>query len=363
MKFYEKYYASNYEELITYYPRFYRDVFEMAEILKAHGRIADGMEDSVERTYLNSFIDTADRETLDKLMDFFNIRATGTQSLIEKRGLIKMNTVGNGKISASLLKKMFAAYTDAPIDITFEPFDEEGNNRLVIDCKIPETSTFVLSDVKPIVEKKIPAHIAFLLLVTMEWDGEVYTEQQIPLVLIELHWRLPFWEYRTFDGAWIFDGSEGLDADIDYFLPAGIIFNLGAFVNLRKFDGSWDFDGNKKLNAQFIEEADLEQIEIRTQLQLTEEFLQGMEINAGSIYFWQTPLLNGEYLLDGSIKLDRKRQECSQGSLCVVGTVNTTTEEILNAEVEIKRNLWYLDGSKAFSDAGKLNAYYEKEAI
>ena len=43
MKFYDKYYTSNYEELITYYPRFYRDVFEMVEILKAHGRIADGM--------------------------------------------------------------------------------------------------------------------------------------------------------------------------------------------------------------------------------------------------------------------------------------------------------------------------------
>ena len=43
MKFYEKYYASNYEELITYYPRFYRDVFEMVEILKANGRITAGI--------------------------------------------------------------------------------------------------------------------------------------------------------------------------------------------------------------------------------------------------------------------------------------------------------------------------------
>ena len=49
MKFYDKYYTSNYEELITYYPRFYRDVFEMVEILKAHGRIADGMEDNIEQ--------------------------------------------------------------------------------------------------------------------------------------------------------------------------------------------------------------------------------------------------------------------------------------------------------------------------
>ena len=57
MKFYEKYYASNYEELITYYPRFYRDVFEMVEILKAYGRIADNLENNIEQIFFNSFID------------------------------------------------------------------------------------------------------------------------------------------------------------------------------------------------------------------------------------------------------------------------------------------------------------------
>ena len=47
MKFYEKYYPSNYEELITYYPRYYGDVFEMVEILKAYGRIIDGIEENI----------------------------------------------------------------------------------------------------------------------------------------------------------------------------------------------------------------------------------------------------------------------------------------------------------------------------
>lgn len=363
MKFYEKYYPGSFEELITYYPRYYRDVFEMVEILKAHGRIADGIEDSIERTYLNSFIDTADGETLDKLMNFFKIRATGTQSLIEKRGLIKMNTVGNGKISASLLKKMFAAYTDAPIDITFEPFDEEGNNRLVIDCKIPETSTFVLSDVKPIVEKKIPSHITFLLLVTMEWDGEVYTEQQIPLVLIELHWRLPFWEYRTFDGSWIFDGSERLDAGINYNIPAGIIFDLGAFLNLGIFDGSWNFDGSERLDAKNTVVTNVSRLGMRTHFQLEEKVSPGVEIIGGNIYFWQTAMLDGEYLLDGSIILNKKRQECSRGALNITGAVNAFSEKITGEEVEIKRNLWYLDGSISFFATGKMNAYYKKEAI
>ena len=71
MKFYDKYYTSNYEELITYYPRFYRDVFEMVEILKAHGRIADGMEDNIEQAYLNGFIDYADEATIAKTGKIF----------------------------------------------------------------------------------------------------------------------------------------------------------------------------------------------------------------------------------------------------------------------------------------------------
>ena len=29
MRFYEKQFENNFEELITYYPRFYRDVYEM----------------------------------------------------------------------------------------------------------------------------------------------------------------------------------------------------------------------------------------------------------------------------------------------------------------------------------------------
>ena len=49
MRLFNKYYANNYEELITYYPRFYRDVFEMVEILKAHGRIEVELEENMSR--------------------------------------------------------------------------------------------------------------------------------------------------------------------------------------------------------------------------------------------------------------------------------------------------------------------------
>ena len=52
--FYNKYYPNNYEELISYYPKFYREVFEMRAILEAEGSLADDMEDNIERVFDNS---------------------------------------------------------------------------------------------------------------------------------------------------------------------------------------------------------------------------------------------------------------------------------------------------------------------
>lgn len=60
MKLFESYYKNNYEELITYYPVFYREVYEMVEILKAQGRLADNLQNSIEQVFSNQFIDSAD---------------------------------------------------------------------------------------------------------------------------------------------------------------------------------------------------------------------------------------------------------------------------------------------------------------
>ena len=67
LRLYDKYYQNNFEELLTYYPRFYRDVLEMVEILKAQGHVADRLEADIEQTFLNSFIDYADEAAIGRL--------------------------------------------------------------------------------------------------------------------------------------------------------------------------------------------------------------------------------------------------------------------------------------------------------
>lgn len=159
MRFFNKYYANNYEELITYYPRFYRDVFEMVEILKAHGRIADALEDDIERTYFNSFIDYADEATIEKLEKFLDIGLNKSRTLEERRRLVKSYFVGFGKVSASMLASMIESYTHAPVEIYFEPSDDERNNTLFLNFQRGSELTLYMSDIILLLSKKLPAHI------------------------------------------------------------------------------------------------------------------------------------------------------------------------------------------------------------
>lgn len=166
MKFYDKYFANNFEELITYYPRFYRDVFEMVEILKTHGRIADEMESNIEQTYLNSFVDYADEETIEKLEKFLMLGLNKNRTLEERRRLVKSYFVGFGKVSASMIAEMIQSYTGASVDIKFEPFDDERNNMLYIHFQRGDEPTLYMSDINLLLSKKIPAHIQYQAAVT-----------------------------------------------------------------------------------------------------------------------------------------------------------------------------------------------------
>lgn len=161
MKFYDKYFKNNYEELVTYYPRFYRDVFEMVEILKAHGAVFGEMEENIEQTYLNCFIDHADEETITKLEKFLMIGLNKSRTLEERRRLVKSYFVGFGKVSASMLEEMITSYTNAPVKSRFEPFDEKKNNRLYIEFERGKESTLYMSDIMLLLSKKLPAHIDY----------------------------------------------------------------------------------------------------------------------------------------------------------------------------------------------------------
>ncbi len=161
--FYNKFDASCYEELLRYYPQFYRDVYEMVEILKAQGKLADKLEGSVEQIVANAYIDTADAATISRLEKFIGIKLQKVGTLEERRRIVKSYFVGAGKVSASMIKDMIHAYTNAGVNIRFEAADAAGNNKLYIDFDRGIEENVYLDDIQTLVSAKIPAHIDFEL--------------------------------------------------------------------------------------------------------------------------------------------------------------------------------------------------------
>lgn len=151
MKLYEKYYKNNFEELITYYPRYYREVFEMVEILKAFGRVADGLEANIEQTYLNNFILTADAETIRVWEEILEITYTRPLTLDQRKRVVIARLAGYGHIGEPEIRGIIANYTERAVAVDFK--------RGVVFITI-EGEVFDEMNLWDTLTRRIPAHLA-----------------------------------------------------------------------------------------------------------------------------------------------------------------------------------------------------------
>jgi hypothetical protein len=242
LTFYEKDYASNYEELATYYPLYYQDVYEMQEILKAEGHLADGIENGIERAYLNNFIDYADAETIGKLEAFLSLDHNKTKELEMRRRIIKAHFVGNGKMSATLIKSMIQAYTDADVDVELKAYtDNNGQDKyfymdgrtlcdgtrlldatgsqvsgtkdqaLYITLYRDGTQKVYTSDILSLLADKLPSHIMYVLNDFTETEVNSQTMEKILFSTLAMLMKVEFWDTEYADGSAYLDGSQTLD--------------------------------------------------------------------------------------------------------------------------------------------------------
>lgn len=120
MRFYNKWWASCYDELIAQYPRFYRDVYEMVEILKAFGRVSDRMESDIEQTYLNNFILEADEATIKEWEDIIGITYSEKLSLENRRRVVVSRLIGIRHIGEPEIREIVAQYSEGAVEVDFE---------------------------------------------------------------------------------------------------------------------------------------------------------------------------------------------------------------------------------------------------
>lgn len=184
--FYNNGYESSYEELISYYPMFYRGVLEMRAILEAEGKSLDAALMNINKVIDNAFIDTADEETIATLERFLLLEADPQSSLEERRKVVKSHFGGFGKVSATVLKNIISSYTDGNVHITFRPEDPEGNNLLNIDVYRGKTENFSALEILKTIKRRLPAHIWFGVNVKHEHHTQINTGT-LTVLLRECH--------------------------------------------------------------------------------------------------------------------------------------------------------------------------------
>lgn len=169
-----KEYNNSFEEIISHYPLFYRDVLEIRAIIEAEGRILDGAYDNINRLLDNAFIDTADIETIERFERFLRIKPKEDSSFEERRRNVKLYFTGFGKISATTLKQMLFPFTETEAQITFAPNDEYGNNMLSITIPRGEQTQISYVDLMDFLARRIPAHLWFEVNIIQTNNANLY---------------------------------------------------------------------------------------------------------------------------------------------------------------------------------------------
>lgn len=373
LTFYEKAFANNYEELITYYPAFYQQVYEMQEILKAQGKLADGIENGIERAYLNNFIDYADAETIGNLETFLKLDHNRTKELEMRRRIIKAHFVGNGKMSATLIKSMLQAYTEAEVDVELKAYNSDSGEEkyLYLDGQtifngsrlLDETGTktyngqvqalyitlfrdgttkVYTSDILELLKSKLPAHLMFVLADYTETSIDCTTLERISFPHMCMCMRVPFWNTEYLDGTSYLDGCQTLDKR-RYICTPGLQYNEKIRHNPENILPT----ALTEQGARFYEK-----YKVR---------LSGSSIFQ-TIDAWSSNYLKGEGLLDGGSNLNAARGQLETNTEILSG-INTGKEIIGEGDVVSEINLHFMDGSLLFSGSTTLNSFYKKEAF
>lgn len=212
----------------------------MKAILKTQGEIADNIENNIEQIFNNCFIDEADEATITKHEIFLGIEFK-PDSLEERKRLVKSYYIGFGKISASMIKDIVQSYINAPVNVYFEPFDEERNNRLFIglerDC---DAAAIYVKNILPILARKIPAHIKWII--NISYFLSVLTSEQINTanVLFTTFMEAIREKMSTTSVSFFFDALLN-----ESFENTTVVIRR----NLWFLDGAVKLDGSRLLNA------------------------------------------------------------------------------------------------------------------
>lgn len=161
-------FPSAYEELKTFYPVFYRDVFEMDAIWRTCGGGLDEIEDDVDRVANSTYISLMDEKALVQMETFLSIPPDSGRTLEERRKLVSSYFLGVGHIGAREIKEIAKAFTEGKCEVSF------SNGEVYIHIKADISDTPPADDFFFILRKKIPAHLGVNTEIEIEFTENLY---------------------------------------------------------------------------------------------------------------------------------------------------------------------------------------------
>lgn len=281
-----------------------------------------------------------------------------TLSLESRRQRILAKVISTRPINPEAIRHGVAKITGCDVDIK----DFAGPYRFSLTIHMPEEGeTLPYKSVREYIRTVKPAHLAAFLTWAFHADIDCAQMEQFLCPRMCLHWYMPFWGQCLFDGSWDFDGSVLMDAVRRYNLVPGIRYYAGRFHesdSLHLFDGSWDFDGSVLMDAAyrggFLAAG-------------TKIYGQPEKMNAGAgirfrVEYFDILRFDGSWKWDGGRKLNACRFVPAVKAHVGIKT-RPCREDVGNAVLEIRRNLWFFDGSVKMDGSRILNSEYRKEEL
>ena len=154
MLIYENSFPSTYEEIKTWYPVWYREVFEMDAIWQVFGGQMDRIQADLIRMVENNFIEFADAPTVTRLESFFGIIHPFPRTLVERRAVLIGFVRGRGHIGRPRIIEIISLFTSGEIDVAFS---RPGKIDVTVTRDFGDM--FNLADIHLILGHRIPAHL------------------------------------------------------------------------------------------------------------------------------------------------------------------------------------------------------------
>lgn len=173
----------NYEEVVSYGPKWWTEYREMDANYRFAGWTLDLMAYFLEQTVKNQFPLQADERTIAMFERMLRIEYDAEMTLEERRRAVAAFYSGTGHLSRSVILQLIKAYTGHDGDVYWD------GDILCIVFDNNDTYRISIALLQKILDRRMPAHIAYRTMCTCHTGLRIQTRKE--------HWKMLFTQAGT----------------------------------------------------------------------------------------------------------------------------------------------------------------------